>query len=302
MTLTPDIDPTGSDITVSNEPKVDLVLITPEQASLWLAERNNRNRRLAKDRVARYVEEIKSGQWQINGASVAFSRPVGDQLPQLLDGQHRLSAVKDAGVAVTTVLVTGLEPQSQDTMDQGAKRTVGNVLQIHGFSDPNNVAATAQHCWGYVNGTLGHVAKASRRGTPAQIAGFAGQHLETLHTAVRQGHSLRRMVPARVSTSAAAYWIIAQAAPGSAAAFWGPLLDGIGLIDGSPILVLRNRLIREATLTRKAPPLHILAAFIKAYNAWVEDRPISLLAWRDNEPFPRATEVRRPSSAALPAA
>ncbi|MCK9929457.1 hypothetical protein MXD62_20115 [Frankia sp. Mgl5] len=285
VTTTPELDmiTTVGDPTISPIPDVRIVNVTPDMAADWLANRNTRNRNLGDRRVAGYIAEMNRGDWRFNGDAIRF-----DTDGNLLDGQHRLAAIVGSGATQPFVLAVGLPASAQDTMDQGAKRTIGNVLQMHGMADSSNIAAAAQLCWGYVHGTLGNAQSQQRRGTSQQIVTFVDGRAETLDAALKQGRALRKMLPIRISTAAAAYWIIAQAEPEYAALFWGPLLDGAGLTSGSPILVLRNRLTREAGAPRKAETRQILAAYIKAWNAWLEDRPISLLMWRDNEPFPKA--------------
>jgi hypothetical protein len=279
---------TAFDVTISNEPAVRIITVTPTMAADWLETRNQRNRNISPKRVAGYIAEIQRGDWRFNGDSIRF-----DVHGNLLDGQHRLAAVAQAGVPLRFVLAVGLPPEAQDTMDLGAKRSIGNILQLRGVPDTNNMAAAAQLCWGYVNNTLSRGDTASRRGTPHQVASFVDEHLETLHAAILQASALKKMLPVRKSTAAAAYWIIAQADPDNAARFWGPLLDGAGLVADSPILLLRNRLTREAGAPRKAETRQILAAYVKAWNAWAEDRVIQLLIWKDNEGFPQARKVTR---------
>jgi len=276
------------DRTISPTPDVRIVDVSPEMAAYWLEARNLHNRKTRPSRIDTYAGEMARGEWQFNGDTIRF-----DINGTLLDGQHRLMALVRARVTLPFVLAVGLPPQSQDTMDQGASRTTGNVLQLRGVTDPNNIAATAQLCWGYVNNTLGRKQGMARRGSLSQVLAFVDEHGESLDTAIRQGRALRKMIPARISTASAAYWIIAQAAPDRASVFWGPLMDGADLTENSPIRVLRNRLIREAMVPRKAETRALLAAYIKGWNAWLEDRTISLLVWKDNEPFPRATEVAR---------
>ncbi|WP_256788589.1 hypothetical protein [Frankia sp. AvcI1] len=284
MTTDLQFQPPDPDFTISDAPETMIKVVTPALAAYWLGERNIHNRTASSYRQAGYSSEMIRGEWKFNGDPLRF-----DVNGVLLDGQHRLQAIARSGVALPYVIVVGLAPEAQETMDLGAKRTIGNILQLQGVGDPNNIAATAQLCWGYTNNTLGRRTTTLRRGTPAQVSAFVDDHGESLHTAVKQARALKRTLPVTISTAAAAYWIIARAAPESAARFWGPLLDGANLTPGSSILALRERLYREAAQQRKAETRQILAAFIKAWNAFVEDRSVKLLMWKDNEAYPRAS-------------
>lgn len=279
---------TAQILDIQRSPTADIQMITPEIAAGWLAN-NPRNRSLVRQRVQDYARRILRAEWRLNGEAVKLAVD-----GSLLDGQHRLAAVVEAGkinpkVSVPMFVVTGLPAETQDTMDQGMKRTTANILQIHGFIDPNVLAATGQLCWGYSSGVLDRKTAADRRASSTQILGFVEDNRESLSGAVIRGRSLRRYLPVTISTAAAAYWIIAPVDSRDAAEFWLKLQTGENLPSGSGPLVLRNRLMREATQPRKPETRQILAAFVKAWNAYRQERPISLLVWKDNEPFPKAT-------------
>jgi len=286
--------PVNGDITLSPVPQVHIVDVTPAMAAEWLTNRNNHNRKMSASRVATYIAEMRRGDWQYNGDPIRF-----DINGTLLDGQHRLSAVVGAAVTARFVLATGLPTESQDTMDQGGKRNVNNMLDLRGVANPNHVAAVGQMCWGYANDRLSGAAT-WKRGTPAQVLPFIEEHLESLRAAVGQSRSLRRMVTTSLAAAGTAYWVFARADADAAREFWSPLLDGVGLAESSPILLLRSRLIREAGASRKLPARDLLAVYIKAWNAWLADQTISLLVWKDSQPFPKA--MTPAAAAALAAA
>jgi hypothetical protein len=62
----------------------EIVVVTPELASKWLA-RNKKNRRVYQGRVALYASQMASGEWHLTHQGIAF-----DELGNLVDGQHRL--------------------------------------------------------------------------------------------------------------------------------------------------------------------------------------------------------------------
>src|SRR5688500_16473883 len=66
---------------------------------------------------------------------------VCDTNDDMIDGQHRMTAVKIAGVTVPMIVVTGVDPRARNKIDIGRKRTTGQVLHMLGHPDGNNLAA-----------------------------------------------------------------------------------------------------------------------------------------------------------------
>lgn len=100
--------------------------ITPEIAKTMLGENVN-NRRISRDNVNLFAREIRNGEWRFNGEAIKFGKD-----GRLLDGQHRLLAVIAADKPLTTLVIRGLEDETQQTMDSGKTRTLGDVLTLRG--------------------------------------------------------------------------------------------------------------------------------------------------------------------------
>lgn len=118
-------------------PVMEIQTISPDMARQYL-EANVCNRPLAEHRVVTFQRDIENGAWRLTGEAIKF-----DISGNLLDGQHRLWAVVKADKPITTYVVTGLEPETQEVMDTGQKRTMGQVLGLRGIINPNVVAAVA---------------------------------------------------------------------------------------------------------------------------------------------------------------
>jgi len=84
--------------------------ITPEIAKTMLGENVN-NRRISRDNVNLFAREIRNGEWRFNGEAIKFGKD-----GRLLDGQHRLLAVIAADKPLTTLVIRGLEDETQQTM------------------------------------------------------------------------------------------------------------------------------------------------------------------------------------------
>lgn len=112
--------------------------ITPEIAKTMLGENVN-NRRISRDNVNLFAREIRNGEWRFNGEAIKFGKD-----GRLLDGQHRLLAVIAADKPLTTLVIRGLEDETQQTMDSGKTRTLGDVLTLRGEKNSTQLASLAR--------------------------------------------------------------------------------------------------------------------------------------------------------------
>jgi len=101
--------------------------VTPETAKEWLTHNKDNNRKLMKGRVEQYANDIKAGKWELNGETIKFNKK-GD----LIDGQHRLQAVVEAGVACKFLVVWDVDANLY-MIDRGAPRSAYQSLNMHGL-------------------------------------------------------------------------------------------------------------------------------------------------------------------------
>lgn len=126
----------------------EFVQVTPEIATKWLGH-NLKNRSRRPRATDRYIRDMRNGDWALTGDPVRFAAD-----GQLLDGQHRLTAVVESGVSVVMLVVRGLDTAAQDVMDTGVKRTAADALSLHGRAQAAKVAATARLVVSYKAGLL----------------------------------------------------------------------------------------------------------------------------------------------------
>ena len=98
--------------------------ITPEMAKKYLMF-NTSNRALRKSLVSMYAKDMREGNWKLTHQGIAFNCD-----GTLLDGQHRLSAIIEAGVPVQMMVARGVERECQIAMDDHAKRNAGDALSL----------------------------------------------------------------------------------------------------------------------------------------------------------------------------
>jgi hypothetical protein len=90
-----------------------------------MLDKNLNNRRPDKNRIARYVADMKAGYWCFNGDAIRF-----DKLGNLIDGQHRLLAIIQVDKSFVFLVIRNVVEESKRTIDTGKSRTGGDVLSM----------------------------------------------------------------------------------------------------------------------------------------------------------------------------
>lgn len=101
------------------------VYVTPAMAREWLDAGNIDNRYVRRTVVRRYVEMMKSGEWRTTHQGIAFSNR------RLIDGQHRLLAIEEAGVAQWMFVFVEQADDVFGVIDRGSQRTIRDDMQDH---------------------------------------------------------------------------------------------------------------------------------------------------------------------------
>lgn len=106
---------------------VGVELIDQDAARSYLA-KNNANRTIQKARVDQYKRDMKQGNWQFTGESITFYAN-----GELKDGQHRLTAIAETGIAQRFVVVRGI-PIMNILADKGQPRSTGQIAEMAGYN------------------------------------------------------------------------------------------------------------------------------------------------------------------------
>jgi len=143
-----------------------LMVVTPEMAGDWLT-RNTHNRPLRKHYVHRIARAIKAGEWQLSHQGIAFA-PDGT----LLDGQHRLHAIIEAGVAVPMDVAFNSPPESFAILDGQQIRSIGDKLGLAGVDNPRAIGGVTRSA--IINVRNPNYVKPSF----AEVKAFLDEHME----------------------------------------------------------------------------------------------------------------------------
>ncbi len=106
-----------------DEIKCTTMLITPEFAGELLL-KNIGNRNTRKTKIEEYSRTLKKNEWIYTHQGIAVSKS-----GILIDGQHRLMAVKETGIAAKMLVFTNVPDEAFEVIDQGEKRSPADVLR-----------------------------------------------------------------------------------------------------------------------------------------------------------------------------
>jgi len=240
--------------------------VTPELAEAWLT-KNSGNRRQRRHQVERFARDMESGVWQENGEGICFAED-----GTLINGQHRLAAVVIAGISLPMLIVRNLPKQAQDTMDDGAKRTMGDTFGYHSIAHHHTAAAIVRRVLMWQEGVRTN-SGAFQPSKAEQLDAYRTDPVlrDAIDAAVQMRG--RKQVPA--SVIGISWWLFAQIDREQCSTFWAGLYSGSNLDANSPIHVVREKVIRRNAQPGRVQETEYLAWIIKAWNLWRAERTIS---------------------------
>lgn len=260
------------------------IVVTPSQARQWLEGNNNHNRRLSKHAVNRYATDMKAGRWR-NATSEVLAF---DTHGNLQDGQHRLAALIEADVAVEFWVLLNAHPEDYKVLDQGKTRTAGDALSVNGIAQANTVSAIAKMILSLKHRS-NQVWSNYTSATKVEVTDFTLAHLDAITWATNLSGRVRSGARLPQAQFGAVAFVAADGAEGieQIEQFTDLCARGEMLADDSPAFTLRKWAIKRAGLVDSYAQQRAVAIITKAWNAFVEDRPLSVCYWRRDElPMP----------------
>lgn len=212
---------------------------------------------------------------------------------RLLDGQHRLMAVVQAGEAVEMMLATNCSPECFTAIDTGMSRTPGDILKIEGVNNYNQVAAAIRlvHCYKTCPSIVWTNTAAVI--TKQEILETYRREPDLWDSIVHQTVSVKGRPCVQPSAVAAFLYLYQSAdAPDEEDAalsrdYLRLYCTGEMLSAGNPILALRNWQASQWKVAYVKKQQIQLACHIKAYRYWRDEVQIKLFKLPQVPPMPR---------------
>lgn len=255
-----------------------VTMITPEMAEQWL-NRNTHNRPIRQSRVDEYARDMAAGRWQMTGEAIKF-----DTDGALLDGQHRLWGIVEAGEPIRMMIVTGLAPESQSVMDTGAKRSAGDALHLGGIANGNIVAASAKLGIAYDAGNLRRARNiVNGRDVPTATHSEIRQWIDLNPGIVDAVRDTRRWPGRSKAAAAAALHVLSAIDAEEAGEFVGRIMN-LNFRDdgGDPAKTLYERLIVSRTNRERLSSVTEMHMIFRAWNSERNGKRLSKLLIRNS--------------------
>lgn len=258
-------------------------LITPEVAKGYLAA-NRGNRRVRRSVVQRYAADMQAGQWHLGTGAI-----VVDVNGVLIDGQHRLLACIEADAAFPCVVFEGVDPAAKAGIDQGAKRSLSDVLSWKGEVNATNLAAAVRVGWTWSNGD-----PFNRHRVPSvdETLDWLDRN-PSIRSAVIDAQPCRRQFYCPLAVVAATLHRLRLVDAAGADEFLEQVETGANLPVGAPALALRNWMTGQAasatTGRRPLPPVYHFV-WVKAWNYFVLGREAKIVRFIKRESFPEVLD------------
>ncbi len=238
--------------------------VDAETAKYYL-EKNISNRRLDKNRVDKYVEDMKKGYWCFNGDAIRF-----DIDGNLIDGQHRLTAIVKTNIEQVFIVIKNVEKESKRTIDTGKARTGSDVLSMFsnvGSRDCGVIAGAITKLVLYEAG-LGLRSGSTKHVTNSVTEEYYKKYYLEISKSIEYLNGIfdhHAMVLSR-SEALFLHIIFSRVSNIEADIFLKKIITGIGIEENSNEKLLRNILTKRAMKTIKIPASDCLFTAIKAWN------------------------------------
>lgn len=230
------LDKMVEDAKKKGKPSAHMVDLTPAMAAMLL-DRNPANRKISQQQVERFSYEIAGGRWVFNGEPIIVS-----DTGELNDGQHRCSAVVEAGRAISVLMIVGVQRDSRTTLDQGRARTAGDYLAMEGNENAKHLAVAANYAWQYRN--RGQMASGStNRAMKSEIMAYVEANPGLSRSVSMFNNRASRVIGGTPLVAFCHHAISAIGRREDVDAFFLALTEGENLSRGDPALYARNRLI-----------------------------------------------------------
>ncbi len=259
--------------------------VTPHQARAWLL-KNNMNRPVNKDNLALLAKEMKSKNFHLTGESIKIAED-----GTLLDGQHRLMAIVESGIAVKMFVMKGLPKEAFKFIDTGRMRQAGDVLGIDGIKNPSKIAAVVKFIIAFKRGQYFSAANQRTRGatkiTNVMVSDFASKNIKSLYDSYGFGFGKgKRLIAGTLISSM--HFLFKNIDEKAADDFINKLVEGTNLTKESPIFMLHEKFIMDARNKKKMKMSDKVALICKSWNLYRTNKKVVRLEFNSQkENFPK---------------
>lgn len=279
------------------------VIMTPDLAAQILAASNTDNRPQSTKQIDHYAGVIASDQWRLTHQGGAH-----DRNGVLQDGQHRLEAIVEAGIAVPMAWFCGMDPDNWKALDEGLARTAGQLLRKAGHSNTATLQAAAKLILAYEDGPAQARRAYHGKRTNQQMVDFIASDPDMIEAAAWAGTAKTKSKTAPGPLAAAYYLLRKKNGKDNPYldAFWRGYvterkLDQRFALDvRDPRLAVRRQFANIRERGFRVTGLEGMSLLILAWNYVVDGKTRVAVVFRENSPVPDIM-LCHPKTSAVPA-
>lgn len=238
--------------------------VTPEEATRLLS-LNEKNRKVSQRNIDFLAKQINQGNFINTGDNIKIS-----DTGKLIDGQHRLMAIQKSGKTIELNFVEGIVDKAFEVIDTGKPRSSGDILSMNGYSYSGQLAATVRNIINITGKNLGR-----NKISNSIVIDFVKNNPE-LTDIVAHFHNKNNRTFRMIVTSGicACYWLMSRKNTAIADEFMEQYYTGVNIVDGSPIGVLRNKLINDSVSKSKLNLESKMSLMIVAWNLYRKQKTV----------------------------
>lgn len=249
-------------------------LITPALAKAYLSE-NKKNRRLNERAVLHLSKLMMAGHWK-EGTGEAIK--IGKS-GMVLDGQHRLHALIKSKMSFTFLVISGINDDVFDVLDQGLKRSGGDIFSIEKIQNSTAVCGIISKIYVLEKGNkLSH-------GGIVRLDNLSNSELLLIYKSDPQyyqdlclkSESYNKAISKILTTTfiAAYYHVFSKIDKNDATIFFDMLCKNIDC--NNVVYLLRKKLYEDKISSRKLAMIEKTGLLIKSWNAFRGNKTLKLL-------------------------
>jgi hypothetical protein len=268
-----------TDVQVQAEPYMITEVITPELAEIYLAKTFG-NRPIKSRKVQEYAAAMKAGKWYMTGETIKF-----DVIGSLVDGHHRLHAIVKSGAAAKIAVIRDLPFEAVNSLDQGVKRTTGDVLAMRGIDNYNLVGAVARVLAYYTQG-------GKYTGTAMQMDAI--MEFVDLQSIYIKKSQISEFCPRASEVYAAKFLLDRYQDHAAVDHFFNVLATGWTTSDeDKTIIVYRHALeLHKRKKNLRMPNMTYLYQTLRIFGYWLSKKPVSIIQFGSRDKTPTVINAR----------
>lgn len=257
--------------------------ITPDVAREYL-KANTSNRPISKGHVETISNQMKKGEFLLNGESIIFSNE-----GVLMQGQHRLAACIKSNTPFQSVVVRGIPYSSFHTLDSGRNRTISDVFAIKDIPEYTRMSAIVNSYMKIHQGIGYYIAceglqrmKLSKKDVFDEYNKYS-QLFTEIRLFANKCYDKMRILKHSYIGGIMAYLIIDKKHPQDFVESFFTMLFYQTNISNDTINILRVKLINDLASERKMTAKYKLAIIAKCWNAYVENKEMKVLSYNEGK-------------------